>query len=64
VFFADADVPGIRFAEVKTERIGPDGDANANVTVAEQHTFEKIGSWQFAHNLMTARDICAIQFDP
>jgi hypothetical protein len=49
VVLADANIPTVGLAEVEAQRVGARRDANSNVTIAWEHSFEKVGARKVAH---------------
>src|SRR5215470_3775301 len=53
---AHANVPAVIFSDVKSECVGPDHDADSHVTIAQQHSFEKIRCRGIAAHRVRARN--------
>jgi len=61
VFFADADIPGIGFADVQTESIWSHREADTDIAVAQQHTFKEIGRGEIANDGVAASNLEAVK---
>src|SRR6185437_12991940 len=61
MIFADTDIPGIGFANVKPEGVRSRCDAHSNIAIAQQHSFEEAGGGERPHNRMAARNFEAVE---
>ena len=59
--FTHADIPAIIFPDVEPQRVGSHDQADPDITIAQEHPFEEIRSWQISSDGMATGDLEGIE---